>query len=124
MKPDCAPELNESVIFTSAIHRAVTRRANPDSSGWAYDDLSAHTVGVTEPNPISTRGSARRKRDRAFLRDGGSVSQRLCHQRFRISLNGVTARTLKIRQLEADVFRGGAHLDTVDLGLDLPRGVV
>src|SRR6266542_1187136 len=124
VKPACFPRLIWVPTAMSTILCAVVRHANPDSARLAYDDLPTGAIGVAKPHPISARGTPRRKRDRALLRDGRSLRQRLGHQSLRISLNRVAARSLRIRELKANVFRGGAHLDAVEFGLNLSRRVV
>src|SRR2546427_4957509 len=124
VKPACCLRLDWLPATMSAILLAFVRRAYSDSARGAYDDMSACTIGVAKPHPISARCAAWRKRNRAFFHDNRSLRQRLGHQGLKISLNCVAARPLRIRELKANVFRGGAHLDAVEFGLNLSRRVV
>src|SRR6266496_1835053 len=124
VKPACCLRLDWLPATMSAILLAVVRRAYSDSARGAYDDMSACTIGVAKPHPISARCAAWRKRNRAFFHDNRSLRQRLGHQGLKISLNCVAARPLRIRELKANVFRGGAHLDAVKFGLNLSRRII
>src|SRR5882762_7466015 len=124
VKPASRRDLFGFIIANSAVLGAAVRRANPDSARWADNDLFAYAGTIAQSHPISARGSPRRKRDRAVFSNTCSFRYRLSHQCFGITLNRIIVRALQIRQLETNIFRGGAHLDAVELGLNLADRII
>jgi hypothetical protein len=79
---------------------------------------------ITEYHPVCPRSAAWRKGNTSRLRYYDTLGQRLVRQSFEVALNGISRGSRRERELKTDALGDRAHLNVVQLRLDLPHRAV